>query len=104
MDNKVSESYRTFLQSFTQIITVLILIIVYFQWFGVALLPLMVGFWLAAMFYTATGTSPKSPTVSNISPRSQTSRCHSTFPCLRPLRRNINRPNDCARLRQTIRI
>jgi len=59
MDNKVSESYRTFLQSFTQIITVLVLIIVFFPFFGVALLPLMVGFWLAAMFYTATGIPPE---------------------------------------------
>ena len=61
MDNKVSESYRTFLQSFTQIITVLILIIVCFPWFGVALLPLMFGFYMAAMFYTATGISRQIP-------------------------------------------
>ena len=55
-DNKVSDSYKTFLQSFTQVITILILIIATFPLFTAALAPLVIGFLGAAIFYTATGT------------------------------------------------
>ena len=61
MDNKVSDSYRTFLQSFTQVITVVILIIICFPWFVLALAPLMVGFFMSAIFYCATGISNQIP-------------------------------------------
>lgn len=59
-DNKVSDSYKTFLQSFTQVITILILIVITFPLFLAAVVPLVIGFFGAAIFYTATGISPPS--------------------------------------------
>ena len=55
MDNKVSDSYRMFLMTFTMIIATFILIIVSYFWFTLALVPLAIGFCMAAMFYRATG-------------------------------------------------
>jgi ATP-binding cassette, subfamily C (CFTR/MRP), member 1 len=56
MDNKLSDAYRTFLLQFTMIIGTMILIMVNFPYFTLALVPLAIGFLMAAMFYRATGT------------------------------------------------
>jgi ATP-binding cassette, subfamily C (CFTR/MRP), member 1 len=55
MDNKVSDSYRMFLMTFTMIFGTFALVLIYFPWFAMALGPLFVGFFMAAMFYRATG-------------------------------------------------
>jgi len=65
MDNRVSDSYRMFLQTFTMIIATLCLIIVTFYWFILALLPLACLFMWAAKFYRATGT-PLATSVSSL--------------------------------------
>jgi ATP-binding cassette, subfamily C (CFTR/MRP), member 1 len=55
MDNRNSDSYRMFLQTFGTIVATLALIIVVFYWFILALLPLALLFLYAASFYRATG-------------------------------------------------
>ena len=57
MDNKLSDSYRTFLMQFTMVMATMILIMVIFPFFALALVPLAIGFLMAAIFYRATGTS-----------------------------------------------
>jgi ATP-binding cassette, subfamily C (CFTR/MRP), member 1 len=57
MDNKISDSYRTFLMQFTMVIAIMILIIVIYPFFALALIPLAIGFLMAAIFYRATGAS-----------------------------------------------
>lgn len=57
MDNKLSDSYRTFLMQFTMIMATMVLIMVTFPFFTLALVPLAIGFLMAAIFYRATGIS-----------------------------------------------
>jgi ATP-binding cassette, subfamily C (CFTR/MRP), member 1 len=57
MDNKLSDSYRMFLMQFTMILATMILIMVNFPFFTLALVPLAIGFFMAAIFYRATGAS-----------------------------------------------
>jgi ABC-type multidrug transport system fused ATPase/permease subunit len=57
MDNRVSDSYRMFLQTFTMILATLCLIVSTYYWFIFALAPLACLFIWAAKFYRATGSS-----------------------------------------------
>jgi ABC-type multidrug transport system fused ATPase/permease subunit len=57
MDNRVSDSYRMFLQTFTMILATLCLIVSTYYWFILALAPLAFLFMWAAKFYRATGSS-----------------------------------------------
>ena len=57
MDNKLSDSYRMFLMQFTMILATMVLIMVTFPFFTLALVPLAIGFLMAAIFYRATGAS-----------------------------------------------
>jgi ATP-binding cassette, subfamily C (CFTR/MRP), member 1 len=66
MDNRNSDSYRMFLQTFGMIVATLCLIVVVFYWFILALLPLALLFLYAASFYRSTGISH--PYISNGSP------------------------------------
>jgi len=55
IDNLLSDSYRMFLMTLGMILTTFILVIAFFYWFALALGPLLCGFYIAAMFYRATG-------------------------------------------------
>lgn len=57
MDNRISDSYRMLLMTFTMIFGTFVLVLIYFPWFAMALGPLFVGFFMAALFYRTTGAS-----------------------------------------------
>ncbi|GAO49019.1 hypothetical protein SAICODRAFT_7613 [Saitoella complicata NRRL Y-17804] len=59
MDNLLTDSYRMFFQTAGGILATFVLIIVYFYWFPIALVPLMSGFWLAALFYRSSAREIK---------------------------------------------
>lgn len=59
MDNLLSDSFRMFLTTFASIVGSFILAIVIFNWFAVALVPLLFGFFMASLFYRASAREIK---------------------------------------------
>lgn len=59
MDNNLNDSYRMFLMTMGMIISVFILIIVYFHYFAVALGPLLILFLFSAGYYRASAREIK---------------------------------------------
>jgi len=102
MDNRTSDSYRMFLQTFGMIVATLVLIIVIFYWFILALLPLALLFMYSASFYRSTGPSPSY--LSNRSPRSKAPRRHPTIPRVRTFWRIFDGTLDNPCVWQTSRV
>ncbi|KMU83907.1 canalicular multispecific organic anion transporter 1 [Coccidioides immitis H538.4] len=59
MDNDLCDAMRIYYLTFTMIISVMVLIIVFYHFFAVALVPLLVLFLLAANFYRASAREMK---------------------------------------------
>ena len=59
MDNNLTDAMRMYFLCLSIILSVLILIIVYFHYFAIALLPLAIGFTFAASYYRASAREVK---------------------------------------------
>ncbi|CAG8704303.1 27994_t:CDS:2, partial [Dentiscutata erythropus] len=58
-DSLLSESYRMFLMTFSNVIGIFVLIVVVFVWFIIPLVPLLVLYYFAALYYRSTNRELK---------------------------------------------